>query len=169
MSRSTPSAVTTPYRSEVPEPITLLHLRLEGTYADQYLCTGEADVEMGGLTWTARPFEHGDGQLESHAESGGIDLHMADGDGWWETMLAAGAVFAGKRVTMYRTDRSALGSAQPLTDAIRDDFIMDTWERAQGVVRIPLLPLLSRLSIDVPLGTMTRREFPGIPGINQVR
>ncbi len=168
MARGTPSAVTTPFRDEVPEPITLVHIQLDGTAADQYLCTGEVDVEMGGLTWTARPLEHGDGQLESHNETGGVDLHIADTDEWWKTQIDSGAVFTGNRVTMYRTDRSALGSAQPLTDAIRDDFIIETWERAQGAIRIPLAPLLSLLDLEVPLATVTRREFPGIPGVNQV-
>lgn len=163
MSRGTPSAVTTPYRSEGPDPLLLVHIETGGTPADLRYTSWEAAVEMGGVTWSPRPLELDDTRLEAHTEAGSTDLRIGDGDGYFQTLVAAGVDLTNQRVRLYRTSGAALGSGQPLTDAIRDDWYVESWDRVHGVVVLHLRPLLSIFDIDVPRTTVTRAEFPGIP------
>lgn len=167
MPRATPSAVTTPWRGETPEPVYLIELTArDGTVVR--VCSGDGDVVFAGQTYEHRPFAFDEISIEEHAETPATALRLADADGWWRTLEAAGRDFVGGRVRVIRTDRSAIAGAVSDTVSASDRFVIETWRRAQGGVHLELMPLLGLLEQEIPKRTVTRRLFPGIPDINAI-
>lgn len=163
MSRGTPSAVTTPFRSETPEPIWLLHLETGGTPADVYYANYDGQLTWGGITWSPRSV-HVDEILQEGVDTvDSLAIQIADGDSNWKTLLAAGCAFEGKRVRLRRTDADAIAAGEPITAAAREDFFVESWTRVHGAVELRVRPVMGIFDRELPLQTVTRTEFPGVP------
>lgn len=167
MGRSTPSAVTTPFRAESPEPVWLLHVVTGGTPANVYVTSYDGAVAFAGLTFTPRPLEVEEVALEDQSEAPTLSIRLGDADAYWQTLLAAGCDFVGRRVTLYRTDASAVGTGSAATDSIYEVFLVHSWKRVEGGIQLVLRSLLAVFDQQVPISSVTRREFPGMPDRNR--
>jgi hypothetical protein len=163
VSRGTPSSVTTPYRSEAPEPLWLLHLETGGTPADVRYANFDGEISWGGQTWSHRGIQVDDIHQEGIETVEPLSIRLADGDSNWKTLLDGGAQFEGTRVRLYRTDRDVVAAGGAITEAVREDFFVESVVRIHGAVELRCRPMLAVFSIEVPLQTVTRTEFPGIP------
>jgi len=169
MARAFPAAIAAAFRGEALGLAYLLELDTGGGTPDPLrIVNGDGDVEFAGSTWTVRPMEFDETGVAPHEEAQSLQLRLADADGFWKALLASGAELRGKRATLFRVPRGSLGSGSVEADSLRDTFLVETWERASGAVSLDLKPLLATLELDVPAGTITRKEFPGIPDINSV-
>lgn len=167
MPRATPAAVTTPWRGETPEPLYLIELTArDGTI--ERICSGDGDVTFAGEDYAARPLTFDEVSIDEHGETPPTPLRMADADGWWQTLHAAGLDFVGGRARIIRTDRSAVAGAVSDAVSVSDRFIIESWRRVQGGVHVELMPLLALLEQEIPKRTVTRRLFPGIPDVNSL-
>ena len=168
MPRSTPAALLTAFRSASFDPVYLMQLVTGGTPATVYYTNYDAEVEFGGLTWIGRPFNRAEVSHQGSDQSGTLSILLSDHDGNWKTLLDAGADFIGQEVTFFLTDATLLGSGSALTDAFREDYKVEHWERVEHGIRLDLKSFLSILDLEVPRRTITRRHFPGIPDVNAV-
>jgi len=163
MTRSLPSAFTTPAQSTSPEPIRLLELETgDATTPWIRLCSGADNVTFpssGGNVYTARPFKVG--KIEHAAgKSPDVEITFPDGDYSFDTWLQT-TDFRRKRVIVLDVERSALGSS---SNAKRDQFWIDNRTRSQRGVVFRALSLAAIMRIvRIPKRTFTRELFPGIP------
>lgn len=163
MSRGTPSAVTTPLRAEAPQPIWLVDITTGGSPANLRFASYDGDVVLGGVTFSARPFQPPEVATTKQSEAGTVELRIADADGYFQTLLAAGMTFGGRRVKLYRTDLAAAVSGSAITDAMRDDYFIEGVARAEGAIIFRLRGVLGIFDLEVPLRTVTRADYPGMP------
>ena len=163
MSRGTPSAVTTPLRAEGPQPVWLVDIETGGSPANLRFASYDGDVLLGGYTFSARAFQPPDIATTKQSEAPTVELRIADADGYFQTLIAAGITFGGRRVRVYRTDLSASGSAAAITDAMRDDFFVEGMTRAEGAAIFRLRGVLGIFDLEVPQRTVTRSDYPGMP------
>ncbi len=146
-----------------PEPIVLLEIATGNTTTPTvYLTSNEKDHKWPtatGTTYTARPFELGDIVTEG-GEFPGLDVRLPDTDSYWDTWLLT-TDFRHQRVTRRLVDRDRLAdSTECDTDVFRiSNHRMDGYQFVLTVE--PLQSILQRLT--VPLRTMTREDFPGMP------
>lgn len=169
MPRSMPAGLQTALAAEAVELVYLFELGTGGGSPDPVrICSGDGIVSFASNDWTPRPLEFDETGVEPHHEAASLQLRLADADGYWKTLQDAGALFTGERARLFRVPRSLLGAGSVEADSIRDTFIVESWERAQGAISLNLQPLLGLLELEVPLATVTRREFPGIPDVNAI-
>lgn len=154
------------YKGESPAQILLLELAFQDPPIR--LTNYDGDLDWAGETWSARPFQVGEQTHANQDEAPGQSVSIADLDGWWKGLQDAGAVFERKRVTIYRVDRAILGTVAEEVKNHKDVFVLDKWTRPHGAVILELMDFLGILGIEVPLRTVTRSEFPGIPNPSAV-
>lgn len=165
MARGTPSPVLAALAAPGAHLVTLLEITTGGSPSVVRVCSGAMPLTFAGVDFTARGMNPGEVSARDHNETGATSVLLDDSDGWWQTLLEAGASFQGKRVQMYRTE-SSLVEGSVVADALADVFIINTWTRTHGVVSLSLQPLTAVLEIVLPLGTVSIREFPGVPDSN---
>lgn len=161
--RSVPAGLLTALREEGPEPLWLVHVETGGSPADLRFAGYDGDVTFGGSTWSRRPIEVPEYSIENHTEAPTIELRVANADGYFDTLIAAGITFGGRRVKVYRTDLSLVGSSSALTDAMTDTFYVESFVRSQGWVILRLRNIVKVLDTELPLRVVDRNTFPGIP------
>jgi hypothetical protein len=161
--RTLPAALTNALREEGPEPLWLVHLETGGSPADLRYAAYDGDVVFGGSTWSARPVEVPDFALENHSEAPTIELRIANADGYFDTLIAAGITFGNRKVRIYRTDVSLVGASSALTDALTETYFVEGFTRVHGWVVFRLRSILAALEIEIPLRVVDRNTFPGIP------
>lgn len=161
--RTLPAALTNALREEAVEPLLLAHIETGGSPADLRYGAYDGDVVFGGSIWSARPMEVPEFALENHTEAPTLELRVANADGYFDTLIAAGITFGGRKVRLYRTDVSLVGSSSALTDALTETFYVEGFSRAHGWVVFRLRSILTVLDIEVPLRLIDKNLFPGIP------
>lgn len=161
--RSVPAGLLSALREEGPEPIWLVHVETGGSPADLRLAAYDADVSFGGSTWVSRAIEIPEYAIENHTEAPTVELRAANADGYFDDLIAAGITFGGRRVKIYRTDVSLVGSASALTDALTETFYVESIVRSQGWVVFRLRNIVKVLDTEIPLRIVDRNLFPGIP------
>lgn len=162
MSRTFPAALATVLRSEKIQPVWLCHISTGGSPADLRFSAYDGDISFASQTWSRRPFDAPEISAEDHNDAPTRELRIADADGYFQTLLAGGITFGSRRVRLYLTDLTLVGTGSALTDAIVSHFIIEGFTRVHGWAVLRLRSLLSVFEIDLPLTTVTHSEFPGL-------
>ena len=123
--------------------------------------TWDHDVTFGSLTFTATPVQYGKIQVDRHDEQGGITLKLPDVDGSIAALVLLSYTFRETRVRFWVTDLVATGGAG--TDGILSVFYVESVECEDGAVTFHLRSSFAIFDAQLPRGTMTRTEFPGLP------
>lgn len=165
MTRSLASAITTPFRSvSSAQPVCLLRIATGITSPSVILyhdlpITGS--ITFGGETYSPRPMDVPEQRFQDTRENGTISVRIGDADGTLAGYIASGATFQYVRVRLQLTDRSVIDAAG--SAVIRNDYFVESYDRAEGFVTLNLAPLYGVFSLEVPITTFTRSEFPGLP------
>lgn len=161
MSRDWPATFTTENQSVDPKPSLLVEVTT-GLAApnDTIRMTNEdADRSWSGSTFTARPFEFGDFDIEG-GRAAEVELKVADVDGYWATWLAS-TDFRWQRVRRYRIDRDAVSAT---SHAQLDTFRVLAYSRTDRELTFSVGPTAAVLEeMHIPGRFMTRVDFPGMP------
>ena len=148
-------------RSASPTPILLVQIQT-GKPATPYLrfTNRDHDIEFGGETFSRRPLELDDTTLDSHTETGGPRLRTMDLDETFADLIDEGYDFHFKRVRIWRSYSGAIGGAE---QGMVDDWFVDFYERVAGAISFSLKPMVVAFSQKIPLRTLSRDLFVGIP------
>jgi hypothetical protein len=166
LARSIPSVVQTDLESATPSPIWLVQIPTGTSPATLYYTSREHDVSFGGVTYSARGHSHDGWRFKAAGDGSSIDLRLADLDGAFNTLLAAGAAFEGKRVVLIRTVEAAIGAGSDYANAIHETFIVESVRREQGTFVLRLVFLMTWIfDLDLPRdrNIIDRSFAPGIP------
>lgn len=149
-------------QSATPSPVLLVQLAT-GAPDPAYFwwTTRDHSISFGGVTFEARPVEVDETTIDTHTEKSGPKLRVMDLDGALGALVAAGYDFARRRVRLWRTAASKIGSSD--TPGMVDDWLVDFYERAGGAFSFALKPILMVFSTPLPRRSLDRSLFPGIP------
>lgn len=162
MTRGTNAVVTTPSRSTSDaRPVWLFDIATGGVPANLRLTTWDESVTWDSSVFTPWPFDVSEIAIEQQSETANVTVVCGDADGVLSGYIESGMFRGGQEAKLIRTDFAATGGAGAY--AIRDDYFLESWERVVGGVRFVLRPLLSVFSVEVPLMTVSRTQFPGLP------
>lgn len=161
--RATAAALLSALRGESPEVVLLMDLSTGLTSpATVYLTRRTVETTWNGNTYTTRPIELGDAiEQGGEGEGGGVVVEVGNADSYFETLRAAGADFSGARCVLRLVAASRL-TASPV-ESVTDVFYVESTTYRQGVVRFELLSRFALMRTQIPRGTLTRYEFPGLP------
>lgn len=162
MTRSTPSTVTTPFRTgSGAEPIWLFEIPTGlASPATLRYTTAKYAVTFGSQTFEPIPAVPPSQSFQGPGEAGGVALTVGDVDGTISGYVEAGATFEGQTVVLYLTDLAATGGAG--TDAIPDEYVIESLERGQGYVTFAMRNAFGTFDTKVPRLVATRATFPGL-------
>lgn len=159
--RGLPSGVSTDFQSSTPKPVVLVDLRTGSSPANlRWTMRGEA-VTFGGVVFSPRRFELDEARVTPSSQAATLRLRVDDVDGALQALWAAGVDFVGKRCTVHRTNLGSTGGSG--TDALRDVYFVDGWERVASSWAFVLKPLVSVFDEEAPRAVFSKAEFPGIP------
>lgn len=165
MTRGAPAGFLTTSQAPGLAPIWLLRLAtgLAAPNDTIRICTANRTITFptsGGSTYAPRPVEIPEIVLGTDAEGGGgSTLRLGDADSYWHGL---GASWAGKRVSILRTDADLLSAG---TNVIWNDFFVDgpEWDHGRRELLLTLLPFRSKLRRLIAPDLVTRAAFPGVP------
>lgn len=163
MTRGTPGAVTTPFRSTssaVPVWLVDIPTGLTSPATLRYTSWAHA-LTFGAQTYSPWPMDVPQQQMQGPGESGTFTLRLGDADGVLGGYIDAGATFEGRKVVLYLTDESCTGGAG--TDAVKDTYVVESYSRGEGFVALNLRPLFGVFQTRLPVEVTTRKEFAGLP------
>ena len=161
MSRGLPSGVSTDFQSTTPKPVLLFDVATGGSPANVRFTNRGAAVTFGSQVFSPRRCEIEEIRIQGTSQAASLRLRVDDTDGTFHALVQAGASFQNQRVRLYRTNVGSTGGAG--TDALLDVYTVDFYERAARAFSFTLKPLLAVFDIEIPLRTMTRVDFPGMP------
>lgn len=119
------------------------------------------DVTFNSLTFTATPTQFGKIEVAPHTEQGGIDLKIPDTDGAIAALVLASYTFRSTRVRIWITDLSVCGGSS--SGGRYAVYFVESAECEDGAVTFHLRSQFAIFDAQLPRGTMTRTEFPGLP------
>lgn len=164
MTRGTASALTTPFRStDDAAPVWLVRIAT-GLTSPTYLRYHDAP-QVESLTFDSEAYvpwgmDVPEQRLQAATETGSVPLRLADPAGTLAGYILSRG-FYNQRVNVRLTDRAVIDAGG--TTALRHDYFVEGAEIEEGAVTLSLRPLYGVFGIEVPGGTITRAEFPGLP------
>lgn len=161
MTRGIPAGVSTDSQSRTPAPVLLAEIATGKTPAFLRFTPFGRPVTFGGNVFSSRRLEVDEVRVQGTAQASSLQLRVDDTDGTLHAIVQAGGDFQNQRVKLYRTNVGSTGSGG--TDSILDVYIVDFYQRAGRAFAFSLKPLVAVFDVEVPLRTMTRDDFPGMP------
>lgn len=161
MSRGLPAGVSSDFQSRTPTPVLLFDIATGKSPANVRFTPWGRAVTFAGVSFASRRCEVDEIRVQGTSQAASLRLRVDDTDGTFHALVQAGADFQNQRVRLYRTNLSSTGGAG--TDALLDVYVVDFYERAARAFSFTLKPLVAVFDVEVPLRTMTRDDFPGMP------
>ena len=159
--RGLPAGVASDFQSATPTPLILVDLVTGGSPSNlRWTRRGEAST-FAGSTFSPRRFELDEAKVAPSSQTPTLALRVDDTDGAIQALWNAGADFIGRRCTVFRTNVGSTGGAG--TDALRDVYYVESWDRVSNSWAFALKPLTSAFDEDAPRAVFTKSDFPGIP------
>jgi len=164
VTRGTPAGILAQSQSAALAPIWLAQIYTGlGSPAIVYVTSWNTPVVFpasGGNTYVVRPFQPPGVALGEESGGDAGSIRLGDADEYWCGLKDSGAVFAGKRVVLLRTDAGFLSDA---ANVYRNDYWIDAPEWAPYELVLHLLPFKGKLRRLCPPDLVTRTLFPGLP------
>lgn len=160
--RATAAGVLTAFRSVNPSHVSLVEIATGDSVTPFIRRTDwDSDITFGSLLFTSLPESWGQVAVEPQTQQGGTDIRIADVDGAIAALMLAGHTFRSTRVRMWLTDISATGGAG--SDGYLSYYYVQSVVVEDGVATFHTRPSFAFFDLDLPRGTVTRTDFPGLP------
>jgi len=171
VTRGLPSSLLTALQAASLTPIHLVEVYTGlGSPSVVRVTDWDHDIEFptgSGTVYTSRRAENGiafDGGeigVDPGSEDGATEIRFGDGDRYWRGLVDSGMDLSRQMVKIMRVENSQLGSE---SNRMLNTFLVDfpEWPDYEMVLHLKsLLALLTQ--VELPIGMVTREEYPGIP------
>jgi len=121
----------------------------------------DTDITFNSLLFSATPTQFGRIDVTPHSEQGGIDLKLPDHDGAIAALALLAYTFRDTRVRIWLTDLSVTGGSG--SGGRYAVYFVESVDVEDGAATFHLRSQFAIFDAQLPRGTMTRTEFPGLP------
>jgi len=166
MTRGTAAALTTPLRStDDAAPVWLVRIATGLTSPTYLRYHDQSQVEtitFDGEAYSPWGMDVPESRLQASTETGTVPLRLADPAGTLGGYVLSRGLL-NQRVNVRLTDRAVIDAAG--TTSLRHDYFIEGADMEEGAVTLALRPLYGVFGIEVPGGTITRADYPGLPRV----